>query len=143
MWEDKEDYYGEDYPDTAIQIKETSNCAIADIDGLSCYRDPEKAMEDFCKLSFSPKPKYCGTESENDNQQLFSFYLFSAAVHNKRRPTYGTRFAKFIEENELGTVWASSIERNLAFHKDHSNQVWIWHPDTKAVKAWWNKRRKK
>lgn len=134
-----------------MNFKDTGCCAIQEITGLSTHLKAEDAMVAFCKANINGgRPKFGSFSAAPDS--VYSFYLFTAAVwHSKTkldqynvqyyRP-YGAEFAKFIEDNDLGKVVASSIEVNQAFHKDHSNQVWIWTPNKANLKKWWEEYKK-
>lgn len=118
-----------------MNLYKTQCCAIQEIGGLSYHADAEDAMIAFCKQVFVGKVKF-GTANARSGT-IYSFYLFTAAVGEHYRVSYGSNFEEFIKENGLGKVWASPKIKNLAFHSDHSNQVWIWMPDYKALKEWW------
>lgn len=118
-----------------MNFNKTGCCAIQEIVQLSGHIDPLTAMESFCKQNFAAPPRFGGAIARND--ALYSFYLFTAALGGYNR-AYGEQFATFIEEHKLGEVWASPAIRNNAFHEDHANQVWIWMPDVKHLRVWWN-----
>jgi hypothetical protein len=85
--------------------------------------------------------KFGGTHHQ-DGHTLYSFYIFSAAVDHDGSPlhgserAYGHNFAQFIRDNELGKVWETDHVANEAFHPDHSNKLWMWAPDEKALYKW-------
>lgn len=117
-----------------MNFQKTSCCAINDIDRLQDHKNAKDAMIAFCQQALLTPPKfgvYTGVRDE-----IFSFYLFTAAVGPSYRP-YGQEFHDFIIENKLGDVWASPLRPNKAWHPDHSNQVWVWMPDKDAIKKWW------
>ena len=117
-----------------MYLKTTQCCAIQEIDGLSYHANAKEAMLSFCKQNFVDGVKYNGTRSYNN--ALYSFYLFTAALLRDAKP-YGSEFAEFIKENNLGEVWASPKRVNEAFHPDHSNQVWVWMPNPEKLCEWW------
>lgn len=117
-----------------MNFQKTSCCAIQDIDGLMGHSSGREAMVAFCQNALIAPPKFgrfIGTRDE-----ISSFYLFTAAVGPAWRP-YGMTFHDFIKANNLGDVWASPLRPNKAWHPDHENQVFVWMPDHKALKAWW------
>lgn len=134
-----------------MEILKTSCCAIADINGLAGYsKQPEKAMDQFCKLQLAQRVRFGGGVGLPD--QIYSFYMFTAAVWTPEqkkkykedwgyyydRGDYGDSFAAFIKENDLGSVWESDLVVNEAFHPDHGNKVWIWTPNLKNLRKWWD-----
>jgi hypothetical protein len=121
-----------------LSTSNTQCCAIQEIGSLCGYKgNPRLAMVDFCRESILRQVKYRGSTGSQDT--IYSYYLFSARVDSPNVATYGTQFAKFIEENGLGEVWGSSIRKNEAFHASHWNQVWIWTPDRAKILTWWSK----
>ncbi len=132
-----------------MKFRDTSCCAWQEISNLSQHPTPEDAMKSFCELNFGAaesRVKYHTMQSLQNH--LYSFYLFSTAVNTpgtekessylpKFGTDYGSKFAKFIQENKLGTVVESPMMVNAAFHADHSNVVWIWAPDEAAIQKWW------
>ena len=118
-----------------MQMVKTQSCALQEIAGLSSHDSAELAMREFCKQNFSAPVKYGGVIASRDS--LYSFYLFTASLAGYCLP-YGTNFAKFIRDHKLGEVWESPKITNLAFHSDHKNQVWVWMPDVKALRKWWD-----
>lgn len=120
-----------------LTIHDTNCCAIQEIGDLRYYiRCPRNAMVDFCKENVLKRVRY---RLANGNQgTIYSYYLFTARVDDPKTPTYGTQFAQFIEENDLGKVWASPILKNTAFHEGNWNQVWIWTPNHKNILKWWS-----
>ena len=123
----------------AVSLHKTKCCAIEEIHGLQHTQSGEEAMVEFCKLELAGPVKF-GTSSGVAGT-LYSFYLFTSAIkHDGGDLYYGhyaQNFKKFIEDNKLGQVWESWRVKNEAFHYDHSNQVYIWTPDTPALKKWW------
>jgi hypothetical protein len=51
---------------------------------------------------------------------------------------YASEFAKFIVRNKLGVLRASPLRPNTLNHPDHIVKCWIWAPDIKALKIWYN-----
>ena len=118
-----------------MNMYKTNCCAIQEIGGLSYHYTAAEAMMAFCKANLDTDVKYGANNAAYNT--LYSFYLFTAGVYGEARRNYGKNFANFIKEHKLGTVWASRIVKNRAFHPEHSNQVWIWTPDTAALREWW------
>ena len=117
-------------------INKTSCCAIQDIDQLSAHGTARGAMIAFCQQALHHPPVFMGPTDKGRKDEISSFYLFTAAV-SKRHPTYGQDFYDFIKENELGDVYQSPLRPNRAWHPEHSNQVYVWTPDLKALREWW------
>lgn len=127
-----------------LSFHKTQCCAIQELGGLSSYTEGKNVLIDFCMetLGSSNGVKY-GCVAARPNT-VYSFYLFTAAVDTSGKitganwyPKYGHNLAEFIKVNKLGEVWESPSLVNDAFHHDHSNVVWIWMPDIKALLAWW------
>lgn len=125
-----------------MDFKCTDCCAIQEITNLSSHESGEDAMEDFCRQTIGKGYVKFVTRKEED--VLYSFYLFTAAVEHDGSDNwagpYGKNFYTYIKEHNLGECWESPVVPNRAFHKDHSNQVYIWIPDHEALKAWYKPR---
>jgi hypothetical protein len=125
----------------------TASCAIQEISSLSSHPSSLDAMVDFCQQNLINygSVKYGSTIAMRDT--IYSFYLFTCAVSKDGGPyfyegfNYGPNFARFIKENDLGSVLESEVKVNEAYHSDHANQVFIWSPNLKALRAWWDKYR--
>lgn len=122
-----------------MYLKDTSCCAIQEICQLSAHKTALEAMLVFCNSNLG-KPVYFGKDP-GYKKHLYSFYLFTAG-----RPisgyAYGEEFAKLIRENKLGDVIETKDVTNLAYHPGHTNKVWIWTVDQKALEAWWKENKK-
>ena len=105
---------------------------MQEISGLRSHDSSADAMKAFCRQSLSQRVMYGCLQGAPDT--LYSFYIFSAPSFQK----YGANFASFIKEHKLGKVWGSRTIMNRAFHDGRSNKVWIWTPDTKALRSWWD-----
>lgn len=123
-----------------LSFHTTQCCGFQELSGLSMYlSNPKQAMLDFCESVLTRPVKYGSYTARPD--ALYSFYLFSAAVTTgsiDRSGCYGAQFAKFIEDNNLGTITASPVKVNAGWHPNHSNQIWLWGPDVKALRAWYD-----
>lgn len=123
-----------------LEYYNTHCCALEEIDKLANFDgDPKEAMISFCKSNLGRPVEWKIRMSSGDfgaKDALYSFYFFTAAVYGKK-VSYGHQFAKFIEENGLGNVVTTPVMANMAFHTDHGNQIWIWMPNVKALKKWW------
>jgi len=114
---------------------------MQEIDKLSSFQDdPKGAMISFCKDNLGRpvvwKVRDSGGNDKGALGALFSFYFFTAAVYHGK-VSYGAKFAKFIEDEKLGTLISTPALVNYAYHSDHLNQVWIWMPNLKALETWW------
>ena len=136
-----------------MNFRSTSCCAWQEITGLSTHSTPKDAMITFCKANLTQGESRIMYHSSPANQnRLYSFYLFSAAVHTAKSggskflqsvgEDYGSKFAKFILDNKLGTITESPVKPNMAFHEEHSNRIWIWATDQKAIETWWENEKK-
>lgn len=123
-------------------FKRTECCAISEICALSTHTNAEEAMVSFCQDQLISGVRY--GKFSGYKETLSTFYLFTAAVYSDAVYTelsgikkYGHEFADFILKNKLGSIIESPALSNNAFHPDHKGQVWLWMPDTNAIRAWW------
>lgn len=115
-------------------------------------------MTTFCTFVFDKTTRVKFRTCPGKENELYSFYLFTAAVETPSTPKilprnnyyyppvyrpYGSDFAEFIRTNKLGEVIESPKVVNKAFHSNHSNQVWVWTPNRDALKQWWDKEKAK
>ena len=71
-----------------------------------------------------------------------AFYIFTGVVgytKSKGKPRYGPEFANFISEHKLGTVTEAPARVNRTNHPTHLVKVWVWSPNYRKLKAWYNK----
>lgn len=123
-----------------LSLTTTKCCGMQEISGLRGYQnDPKGATASFCKQTLDQRARF--GMSTGQPGELYPMYIFSAAVSDGPNGTYlenyGSQWAAYIEGLALGTITASPIIRNNAFHPDHSNQVWIWAPDRDALVKWY------
>ena len=123
-----------------MMMHDTGQCGVQEICGLSFYgKDAERAMLEFCKLNIAAENTHHRYGScYYAGYRLFCFYLFTAASEEQGYAKYGTAFADYIKEHQLGDVVGTPKTVNRAFHPDHSNQAWLWTPDEDALRAWWD-----
>lgn len=122
----------------------TQCCAFVEITNLSSDENATESMLKLCKMSFNVQQRFHNTQARANS--LYSFYVFTAAVTHSGQPhgwqsanrLYGTDFMNFIKEHNLGEVWESPIVKNVAFHSGNSNKIWVWMPDAKALRAWYD-----
>lgn len=125
------------------------SCAVTAIQNLGMHKDAISAMSAFCKLELGTIDgvfvKSYGT--------LAAFYIFSAGPevpkdhpngshHSKEWTRYGTEFAQFITDNNLGVVVTVGPKFNKKHHPKTTAQCWLWNPDQDAVVAWWEMNKK-
>lgn len=125
------------------------SCAVSAIGNLGDLPNALAAMESFCLEQLGR----IDSKFSKNYAKLTSYYLFSAGPevalgekgsshHSKDWVKYGTEFAAFITDNELGTVATLGQKLNAKHHPTTTAQVWLWSPDQKAMVAWWDKRPK-
>jgi hypothetical protein len=122
-----------------MEMRNTSCCAIQEIAELRQHETAQEAMFAFCRQNIVQKPKFQNPKVdpapiEARGGEIFCFYLFTANVDAGQ---YGQNFAKFIEDNKLGTVVTTEPRSNRAYHGEQRCQAWIWTVDQAAIKAWW------
>lgn len=108
-----------------MRLNVMSCCGAREITNLSISRSAPQAMQEFGQAIY--------TRSYADN---FRYVIFTAADYGKPA-TYGTRFAKFIAKNNLGTVLETAKNRNP--NTGNQVQMWVWTVNHDAVKAWLKK----
>lgn len=115
-------------------------CGVSDIKNLGMHKNAQEAMLAFCRQEL---PSF-----GSNMQQLNVYYVFTAGPevprdhpggshHSKAWVKYGTEFAAFILDNGLGDIATLGQHLNLKYHAHSTCQVWIWHPNQKAMVAWW------
>jgi hypothetical protein len=127
-----------------------SSCAVASIADIGSHKDPVGVLIAFCKGELGVKDVY-----RKQYGILTNFYVFCAGPevkstekggsgHSKNHwPRYGTEFAAYLVENELGEVVTLGPKLNAKHHSTSTAQVWVWSPDQKAVEKWWDKQQKR
>ena len=123
-----------------MKMVDMEDCSTQQIHDLKYHPHGEDAMVAFCKLNLGGPVRWKGEAAHRD-KELYSFYIFTAPTTLKGElyagQSYAQNFAKFIEKHGFGTVWESPAQRNMIFHTDHANKVWIWMPNNKALREWW------
>lgn len=141
----------------SLQLITAKCCAIQEINGLSTFasaeggRGAELTMAAFCQMNLRSHGQVHYRGFKARPEALYSFYFFSGPVYHTTRwdhttpwetDAYVDKFARFIEEHQLGELTKSPLKVNAAFHVDHANQMYIWSPDVKALKKWWEQYQK-
>jgi hypothetical protein len=123
-----------------LTLVNTECCAYQPIEGLKDYDTPEAAMLAFCKQVLNSPARFRGSEICRTGS-IYAFYIFSAPTGTAylNRNKYGHKFAKLIEQEELGTVWMTDSRPNEVFHPEHENIVWVWAPVKEALRKWMKK----
>lgn len=111
--------------------EDSDGCIFTVIAGLAAFTNPKDTMVAFCKAHLAAYRSYAS--------KLYSHYVFSGPTKDGNHGSYpyAPKFAKFLEENELGDVIGSKPTDNLKHHAGRLGQVYIWVPDQKAVEKWW------
>jgi hypothetical protein len=115
-----------------------ASCTTSSIAGLGLMINPRNALRDLCmKELVMVEGPY--SRSSSKYRILVPFYVFTAGPevpgfgHSKPWVRYGTEFAAYLREHNLGEV----ATVNMKHHPKTTCQVWIWSPDQKAVEKWW------
>lgn len=136
-----------------MEIVSTKCCGINEIDKLGEHNTPEGAMLSFCESQLETNNKFVNPsgvkEAAGTKNAICTHYFFTGAVYPKdltasgrvRKDHYGVAFAKFITDNDMGTVIETPCAVNEAWHPDHSVMAWMWTPNFNAVRAWYVDRR--
>lgn len=104
-------------------------CGVREIALLREIRNPESAMKEFLR-QIAPEPYYCYAGEGMRRRDKFRYVIFTATKTGK----YGTRFAKLIEDEKLGTLISTDYNKNP--NTGHLVKVWVWTVDHEALKAW-------
>lgn len=65
----------------------------------------------------------------------FKFFIFSDKTAKGSNPVTGTKFAKWVVKNKLGTIISSAIRTNP--NSGNKIRVWIWDIDRLALLKWY------
>lgn len=124
-----------------MEMQNTSSCAIQEIVNLKHGKDAKSNMFSFCQQNLLPGICKFFSARNGDlapltahGENIFCFYLFTA---NVEYATYGQDFAKFITDHKLGKLITTEALPNVAYHGGGKCQAWIWTPDAKALRAWY------
>lgn len=124
-----------------MNLVRSAQCGSQEITNLATHSTALDAMKAFCKATLETTNRY--TSSNYTVGYLYANYIFSEALKNDGKPlgarNYGMDFAKFIKEHELGEVVWGPPARNVSFHPDHANQIFVWAPDPDALRTWYTK----
>lgn len=124
-----------------MNIRNTSCCAVAEIEELRQHPTAREAMVAFCQQTLVKPVKFSdGTPARSGT--VWSFFLFTGRVtgtYDGYRTTYAPEFAAFIREEGLGTVVETPETVNEAFHPGHACQAWLWTINQNAIKEWWKR----
>ena len=119
-----------------------SSCAVSSISNLGNHKNAKEAMISFCSQEL-PMSSYSRVFPK-----LTSNYVFCAGPevavgkkgsshHSKEWVRYGSEFAEFIVENDLGKIATPGPILNFKHHRETTCQVWVWQPDQEAMEKWW------
>jgi len=125
-----------------MEMQNTSSCAIQEIVNLKLGKDARSNMLSFCQQNLLPGSCKFFSARNGDaapliagGENIFCFYLFTANVEYAH---YGQDFAQFITDNKLGKLITTEALPNRAYHGGGKCQAWIWTPDPKALRAWYD-----
>jgi hypothetical protein len=123
------------------------SCAVGSIEQIGLHTGVEEVFATFCKTSLGAGNRY---GAANAYAVLQCFYIFSAGPevksdekggshHSKNHwPRYGTEFAQFLVDNNLGMVATLGQRENKRNHPGCTSQLWMWAPNQQACETWWN-----
>ena len=115
-----------------MEILNLSCCGVKEIRGLSYSGSASEAFREFGKLTFQRTQLDLQGNPQPAPIDKFRYVLFSQA--GKPEYEYGTAFAEFLREHNLGTILETSF--NLNPNSGNQLKVWLWTVDWGAVKAW-------
>ena len=118
-----------------------NSCALSSISMLSSAGSAVKALHEFCaqELGNAKYGAFC---------LAAPFYVFVAGPevkagqpgsshHSAQWVKYGTEFAQYILDNDLGEIATTPAKLNLKYHPDTKCQAWIWSPNQENLEKWW------
>lgn len=112
-----------------IVLARTSNCGIAEINGLSLMKTPREALNALHAVLYRGVtwPIFADHSGEPKNT-WYPFVVFTAAFGEgpDRSKNYGYRFATFITEHDLGGVVTVDPRLNWT---SNLIQIWVWAPN--------------
>lgn len=119
-----------------------SSCACFEISSLASEQSGESAMMTFFKLALQPPaPSKYAIPTKGAYTTPAAHYIFTAGPEGTGGSgygsAYGTNFAKYIEDNNLGKVATCGKVANAKFHGAAKCQTWIYQPDKKALIEWY------
>jgi hypothetical protein len=119
-----------------------SCCGIAEISGLGFSgASPEENLK--CLITQGYQRDYYGPRKKS--QKVYkplgrSHLVFTQGGSPKNgERLYAEEFAKFLEENKLGTVVRTTREPNPVHSDASAVQLFVWTPDHAAVNEWYEK----
>ena len=110
---------------TNIKLYGTKCCGVLEIDGLSSCPTPEIALNNLAyyfnegRVPEAPFITFTGVVKKSDLDIL-------GHARSERTDNYGEAFARYIEENGLGTIVRS--EPRVSWSKN-TIMIWIWQVD--------------
>lgn len=114
-------------------------CAVHEIVNLSEHNgDSENAMKAFC--SYWSQNEYGARTKKLIDPG--AFIIFTGVEYDKEDCVdvgYGSAFAQYIKDNNLGVVVESPKRYNRRNEPDHQDQIWIWAPSFDHLREWYNK----
>lgn len=100
-------------------------CGVYEMDGLC--RSATRTLIDVCY------ERYDNGGDDFDDPKKSAFIIFTDVVRYGR----GVRLAKYIKMNKFGKVYATKARTNP--NTRCKIKVWVWSPNDKNLKKWWNK----
>jgi hypothetical protein len=132
-----------------LYIQGMSSCALQEIVALRSHPTALDAFRQFCAQTMGTKHKpRLGRYGSGVDGNIGSYteglgesYIFHGPVREEdhAKVCTPTMFAAFILENKLGTVAEGQKVKNSRYHPHYHVQAFIFNPDMKAVKEWWDK----
>jgi hypothetical protein len=121
------------------------SCAIGSLESIGQHANAEEVFSIFCQSQLGIPDRYTPNKQY---AKLITFYIFCAGPetpkeqggnhHSKDHwPKYGTEFAQFLIDNNLGMVGTLGARENVKHHKGFTAQLWMWAPNQEACESWW------
>lgn len=139
----------------AAGMRSLTCCALWEVSNISQHRTPREALLSICKGLWNPYAKelqkfktfcmfsgvveikgYEAMDKPNKDMEMSYAYLGNIKYGNVN---YGPKFAAYIIKNELGEVGCVGEGYNEPGHPKHLVKLWVWRPNNKAIRAWWDK----
>lgn len=127
------------------------SCAIGSIQNIGEHKDAVELFAAICKNQLGLPDRYSANKAYG---KMICFYIFCAGPevvstekggnhHSKDHwPQYGTEFARFLIDNNLGMVGTLGQRENVKHHPGFTAQLWMWAPNQEACEQWWTEYQK-
>jgi len=134
-----------------MDIHNTHCCAVGELAYIGHERSAPQTLRDICKTILEPyRSPYIPSPRNQAYRKPSAFYYFAAVSKHRarergprRKGRYGEELVNYIKLHNLGKVWQTEPRSNRGNHPGHMITVYMWAPDERALKAWWDKEKRR